>query len=303
MGKVHWDVFADGTPNVFVEAADFLRHRTVLFLANLIFSTTFFAQFGVMYALPRYYIKSLYILLPFFPTATMERVDKEGCTYPSQRRPMARPHPTPTPSGQIATASTLARMMSAVPPCSRGLPTIIIYDIHNLAERFFFQATDSVLPYLASAIPCFRNHLECQHGSENIKIAFPDAGARKRFGGMFEGFDVIVCEKVSRPDPEKPDAEGTHVFIVDDLVQSGGTLLGCQAKLLELGAKHVSCYCTHAVFPNNSGEKFVNSGIERFYITNSVPKTAHALKDVSPFHVLSITPSVVQAVSALDGSQ
>lgn len=51
--------------------------------------------------------------------------------------------------------------------------------------------------------------------------------------------------------------EGRHVVIVDDLVQSGSTLIECQKMLAERGAAKVSAYVTHGVFPEDSWKRFV----------------------------------------------
>jgi hypothetical protein len=107
--------------------------------------------------------------------------------------------------------------------------------------------------------------------------------------------------------------------MVDDLVQTGSTLLECAKVLLAAGAAAVSAYVTHAVFPNESWRKFVPDSIttdaisalhgettsgsassaeaiaspirlSHFWITNSHPLTAARLRGLAPFQVLSIAP-------------
>lgn len=103
--------FADGFPDLFVENATSIRNRHVAFLASFTNPTVIFEQISVIYALPRLFVSSFTLVLPFFPTGTMERVETEG---------------------DIATANTLARLLSNVPP-SRGGPTsLVIFDIHAL---------------------------------------------------------------------------------------------------------------------------------------------------------------------------
>ena len=69
---------------------------------------------------------------------------------------------------------------------------------------------------------------------------------------------------------------------------TGGTLLECAKVARENGAKSVSAFVTHAVFPTESWKKFTdNSLLDKFYITDSIPHATEIGKH-SPFHVLSI---------------
>jgi phosphoribosylpyrophosphate synthetase len=137
----------------------------------------------------------------------------------------------------------------------------------------------------------------------NVTIAFPDDGAYKRFHGKLDAFgEPVVCTKRREGNKRKVvinDGEpaGRHVVIVDDLVQTGGTLLECAKALRDAGADKVSAYVTHAVFPHDSWTKFVGTAgslppLEHFFITNSIPITSSKLRGVAPFEVLSIAPVI-----------
>lgn len=238
----------------------------------------------VIYTIPRYLAKSLIILLPYFPTGTMERVDEEG---------------------QIATATTFARLLSNIPFCTPGGPAkLIVYDIHALQNRFYFS--DNVVPLLVSAVPLFQNALQVYHKDENVVIAFPDEGAGKRFGNFFKHYNVVICTKVREGNKRvitvKEGAElvkKAHVFIVDDLVKTGGTLIQCKNALFTLGAAKVSAYVTHAVFPQESWKKFIEKTPDQFsifYTTDSCPETIHIIRDKAPFHILTLTDSIVSNI-------
>jgi hypothetical protein len=73
------------------------------------------------------------------------------------------------------------------------------------------------------------------------------------------------------------DATGRRVIVIDDLVQTGGTLYECGAKLLELGAASVSAFVAHGVFPRDAWRRFARGGdrdvFSKFYVTNSIPTT------------------------------
>ena len=137
---------------------------------------------------------------------------------------------------------------------------------------------------------------------DTISIAFPDDGAAKRFKTKFPELPIIVCSKVRVGDERRVtvsegEASGRHCVIVDDLVQSGGTLLECAKCLKALGATRVSCFVTHAIFPNENWKKFMHTEgganiIDKVWITDTVPQIAEAVANIEPFEVLSIAPLV-----------
>ncbi len=81
-------------------------------------------------------------------------------------------------------------------------------------------------------------------------------------------------------------------MIIDDLVQSGGTLIECAQGLLDNGATNISAFVGHGIFPNESWKKFLYSNSPKvrfntFYVTNTYPNT-EVLINQPPFKVLSI---------------
>jgi len=291
LGTIKWRRFPDGYPNIFIDNADDIRGRHVAFLASFHDAATIFEQISVVYSLPKMFVASFTLILPFFPTGTFERVDKEG---------------------EVPTAVTLARMLSNI-PSSRGGPTsTIIFDIHALQERFYFG--DGVSPLFESGIPLLLEQLaelkKKDNGdgkTEEIAIAYPDEGACKRFHGFFEDeFTEVVCTKVREGDKrivtlKEGNPVNKHVVIVDDLVQSGGTLIECMRLLKAKGATKVSAYVTHGVFPNSSWKKFTEPKDERerfehFFITDSCPLTVDAVNGQSPFRVMSLAGSIASAL-------
>ncbi|KAG1359031.1 putative Ribose-phosphate pyrophosphokinase 4 [Cocos nucifera] len=200
----------------------------------------------------------------------------------------------------------MARILSMIPK-SRGGPTsVVIYDIHALQERFYFG--DDVLPCFESGIPLLLQRLRQLPDADNVTIAFPDDGAWKRFHKQLQNFPMVVCAKVREGDKrivriKEGNPKGQHVVIVDDLVQSGGTLIECQKVLAAHGAAKVSAYVTHGVFPNRSWERFLQNGSERsakgfayFWITDSCPLTVKTIANRAPFEVLSLAGSIADAL-------
>ncbi|XP_074295838.1 ribose-phosphate pyrophosphokinase 3, mitochondrial-like [Silene latifolia] len=283
--SISWRTFADGFPNLFISSAQGIRGQHVAFLASFSSPGVIFEQLSVIYALPKLFVESFTLVLPFFPTGTSERMEDEG---------------------DVATAFTLARILSNI-PISRGGPTsLVTFDIHALQERFYFG--DNILPCFESGIPLLKKRLQQLPDSDNISIAFPDDGSWKRFHKQLQHFPTIVCAKVREGDQrivrlKEGDPRGRHVVIVDDLVQSGGTLLECQKVLAAHGATKISAYVTHGIFPNRSWERFKpdttgspEEGLTYFWITDSCPLTVKEVKNRPPFQVISIADSIAAAL-------
>ncbi len=290
-GHIDWARFENGFPNLFIKDVDDIDEQDVVFLANFESPETVFEQLAIIHALPRYGVRSLTIVLPYFPTGTMERVDEEG---------------------QIATAMTLARLLSATPMTMNGPSRIVIYDIHALPERFYFG--DTVIPKLVSAIPLLKSRLEkfAEEIDDPLALCFPDEGARKRFGKMFPEYPHIICDKIRDGKVRKVfikegDPRGYHVVIVDDLVITGGTNIECKNVLFSRGASGVSGYVTHPVFPLKSWKRFIKPDSEgrnftKFWITDSCPNIVNDIlgyegRNTSLFEVLSLTNPLHQLLT------
>ena len=89
-----------------------------------------------------------------------------------------------------------------------------------------------------------------------------------------------------------------HVVIVDDLVQTGGTLYECGKALKSEGAKNVACFVAHGVFPNESWQRFASGGdrsvFKPFRLTNSIPKVTNSLPSDDVFKVLDLLPQIIK---------
>ena len=278
---ISWRRFNDGWPNLFLHDVDRVRKADVAFLASFHAPDVVFAQVAVIYALAQYLSRTLKIIVPYFPTSTFERVEQVG---------------------EVATADTLARLLSACPACATGPPQVCIFDIHALQTRFYFNY-ERVGLRLKSCVSLLLRRLESlarECAPRRLVVAFPDDGAHKRYKAKFPGFDLVICQKVRDGDRRivtvKEGAEalaGNHVVIVDDLVQTGGTLLEAAKALKQEGADQVSAYVTHAIFPNGAHTKFLGDAFTHFFTTDSVPTTANVLRDAGkPFEIFSIADIV-----------
>ena len=118
------------------------------------------------------------------------------------------------------------------------------------------------------------------------------------------GFDVIVCGKVRDGERRivkinEGDPSNRDIIVVDDLVQTGGTLYECGQALKELGATSVSAFVSHAVFPNASWKSFDKASggdraiFDKILVTNSIPTTQFP-PDSTTFEVLDLLPQILE---------
>jgi phosphoribosylpyrophosphate synthetase len=101
--------------------------------------------------------------------------------------------------GEIATAYSLAQMLSAIPLTRTGPSEIVIFDIHALQNQFYFSS--NIIVRLESTVDLLFNELKIQE-NEKYAIAFPDDGAHKRFGHLFDGknYPILICSKIREGD-------------------------------------------------------------------------------------------------------
>lgn len=268
---ISWEAFSDGFPNISLDV-EAIRNNDVWFFASFDDPGDIFRQLAVIYALPRYCARSVKVVLPFFPTGTMERVDCEG---------------------SIATARTLARMFDAIPLTAQGPARIFIFDIHDPRERFYFS--DQVIPVLESAIP----DLLSNFGTSRWSVAFPDEGAHKRFGKTLSRFRQILCRKIRQGDKrsvsiEEGEVKDRDILVVDDLTRTGGTLIECAKALKEAGADTVNLVVPHAAFDNQEAvDKLIEAHNQeilfRLYTTDSCPEAIRPLVSLDFVFVNSLS--------------
>lgn len=282
-GAIHWNYFPDGLPNIKFEHMKFLENKRAVFIMDLQNKHLLLEQMSMMMVLADQFITSLDVIIPYFAPGTMERVEEEGT---------------------LATAETTSRLVSmSLPITKNGRVTMRIVDLHTLHNRFYFPK-EKVAVKMETGI----NQLKKKIPS-TITIVFPDDGAHKRFRTQFEGYKIVVCSKVRGEGDKRvitikdtyniPTGDVTYLedmLIVDDLVQTGGTLEECRKALVNLGATRVSCYVTHAVFPKMAYKRFINGGFYKFYITNTIPEVSNRLENVVPFEVIHIEDEIIESL-------
>ena len=145
----------------------------------------------------------------------------------------------------------------------------------------------------------------------NLIIASPDMGGSKRANAYAKILNsgVVVCYKERKQAnvvgemKVLGDVSGKDVVIIDDMVDTGGTLTKAADLMIENGATSVRAYCTHGILSGTAYERLDSSNIAELVVTNTIPKTHNSSKvreiSVADFFAQTIT-SVVKNESISD---
>lgn len=284
-----WRTFSDGTDNITLggfDPEDKVAGRDVLFLASFHNNAATLSQLHALtWLCESAFIGSLTVLLAYLPTGTMERYLEKG---------------------RIPAANTLAKMLSALPAVGGKRTRVMIYDVHAPPTQYFFD--NNTAATLHTACPLAIEKINAMDADQKIDcVAFPDDGACKRFAGFFRkhlpGVEIVTCSKVRTASNTRVVVisegapAGKHVLIMDDLIQTGGTLFECAVSLKTAGAKTVSGFIVHAVFPNGSWKRFMKGGdrgvFKRFWLSSSNPSVCDTIPSNDVFEVLDLAPQIV----------
>lgn len=163
---------------------------------------------------------------------------------------------------------------------SAGADRVMTLDLHAEQIQGFFNIPVDHL--IGEAI--FFPYLKSMDMSQ-IVFGSPDVGGVKRARAFARKFDTeyIICDKERNKANEVAniivigDVSGKDVILIDDLVDTAGTMTLAAKKLLDNGAKSVKAICTHAVLSANAVEKIDNSDISELWVTDTIP-----LREKSP---------------------
>ena len=189
-----------------------------------------------------------------------------------------------------------------------GADRLMSIDLHASQIQGFF---DGPVDHLWG-LPVLSDYVKERYGTEEMAVVSPDAG-RVRLADMWTdklGCPLAIIHK--RRDPNLAntvavhevvgDVAGKTCLLVDDMVDTAGTIVQAAAALRERGAKKVICAATHPVFSGPAAERLNNCGMEEIIVTNTLPiNTPEPIKNLT---VLSIAPLIAKAINAvfLDGS-
>ncbi|WP_050761019.1 ribose-phosphate diphosphokinase [Aeromicrobium marinum] len=192
---------------------------------------------------------------------------------------------------------------------SAGADRLMTVDLHTAQIQGFF---DGPVDHLL-AMPILTRHVRSTYGDRPLAVVSPDAGRIKvaeSWANALGGAPLAFIHKtrdVNRPNESKAnrvvgEVKDRTCILVDDLIDTGGTIVQAAEALMAEGAAEVVVAATHAVFSGPAVDRLKNSVATEVIITNTLP-----LADAQHFDnltVLSIAPLFAQAIAAVfeDGS-
>ncbi len=234
-------------------------------------------------ALKRASAKRITVVLPFYPYARQDKKHRG-------REPIS------------------ARLMADLLKTA-GAHRLMCVDLHTDQIQGFF---DGPVDHLMAA-PLLSDYVLAHYGSERLTVVSPDSGrvrTAERWADRLGGTPLAFIHKTR--DPLKPnevvanrvvgDVAGRTCIIVDDMIDTGGTIASAAAEVLAAGAATVVVAATHGVLSDPAAERLSACGVSEVVLTNTLP--------IPPEHrfgcltVLSIAPILARAIHEVfeDGS-
>lgn len=188
------------------------------------------------------------------------------------------------------TAKLVANMMETA-----GIDRVVTIDLHAGQIQGFF---DIPVDNLYGSI-IFHDHIK-NKGLKNPIIASPDIGgvARARSFAKKLGIDIVIVDKRREKANESEvmniigDVEGKDVILVDDMIDTAGTIVKAAKVLKAKGATSVMACCTHPVLSGPAYERITNGDLDELLVTDSIPLTQECEK----IKVLSMAPIFAEVI-------
>ena len=269
--------FAD--EEVFVEIQENVRGEDVF----VIQSTSYPANDNLMEllicidALRRSSAKRITAVLPYFGYARQDR----------------KPGPrTPISAKLVANLITVA-----------GANRVLSIDLHaGQIQGFFDIPTDNLY-----AAPVISEDIKARFSGRSITVVSPDVGGVARARGLAKRLNnaplAIVDKRREKPGESEVmniigDVSGRFCVLIDDIVDSAGTLCNAAAALKEGGAEDVVAYCTHGVLSGGAVPRVDKSSLTELVVTDSiaVQEAAAASKKI---RILTIAPLLAEAITRI----
>jgi ribose-phosphate pyrophosphokinase len=190
-------------------------------------------------------------------------------------------------------AKLVANLLTAA-----GVDRIVTMDLHADQIQGFFEvpvdhlfASSIFVPYLQSL------------NTPNLVLASPDTGGTKRANAYakYLNAEMAFCYKqrkkanVIESMTVIGDVEGRDVILVDDIIDTGGTLVKAAGLMMDKGAKSVRAMCTHAVLSGNAIEKIDKSALTELIVTDTIP-LKHTSSKIKVLTVANLFADVIHRV-------
>lgn len=256
------------------------RARDVVLLGGTASDLDLLELYDLGYAISRSGARSLSIVVPYFGYATMERASLPG---------------------EVVTAKTRARLVSAIPPCEGG-NRVFLFDLHTDGIAYYFG--DSHVTHHLYGAPLTKQVIRQQMGNRPYVLGATDAGRAKWVQSLASGLGVEPAFVYKKRDSQSgalaitgvnADVSGIEVVVYDDMIRTGSSLIQAGKAYLAAGAKAVHAYATHLVLPGDALDRLLGSGVfASVGGTDSHPGSAKVVANGGA--VAAVAPSLAQAV-------
>ncbi|MFB0613005.1 ribose-phosphate pyrophosphokinase [Aurantiacibacter poecillastricola] len=266
--------FAD--EEVFIEIHENVRGEDVF----IVQSTSYPANDNLMElligidALKRASAKRITAVVPYFGYARQDR-------KPGPRTPIS--------------AKLVANLITEA-----GADRVLAVDLHaGQIQGFFDIPTDNLY-----AAPTMAADIQARYGDKDLMVVSPDVGGVVRARALAKRLDnaplAIVDKRRDRPGESEVmniigDVKGRSCVLIDDIIDSGGTLCNAAEALLDQGAKSVAAYITHGVLSGGAVARIDKSSLTELVITDTIQPT-DATADSDHIRVLTIAPLLGEAI-------
>ncbi|WP_208436039.1 ribose-phosphate pyrophosphokinase [Bartonella phoceensis] len=280
LGKATVKRFAD--QEIFVELHENVRGQDVFVLQ----STSYPANDHLMEllimtdALRRSSARRITAVIPYFGYARQDR-------KPGPRTPIS--------------AKLVANLITEA-----GAHRVLTLDLHaGQIQGFFDIPTDNLY-----AVPVISRDVKMHYSLENVIVVSPDVGGVVRARSLAKRLNsllAIVDKRRERPGESEVmniigDVSGKDCLLLDDIVDSGGTLCNAASALLKHSANSVTAYITHGVLSGNAIERITNSEMKELVITDSIMPT-QAIEKAHNIRVLPIADLIGEAIARTAAEQ
>ena len=186
-----------------------------------------------------------------------------------------------------------------------GASRIVTVDLHaGQIQGFFDIPVDNLF-----TTPMFARYIKKKFKTKNLVCVSPDVGGVQRTRGLATKIkaDLAIIDK-RRPEPGKSkvmniigEVKGKNCIIIDDIIDSGGTIINAVEALKKAGAIDVYVFITHAVLSGEAAEKIQKSKIKKLIITDTIDNSLK-VKNNSKIEVISIAPLMAEAINRISNS-
>jgi ribose-phosphate pyrophosphokinase len=279
LGKAQVGQFSDG--EVQVEIEENVRRQEVFVIQSTSAPTAenFMELLVLIDALKRASVASVTAVVPYFGYARQDRRMR------SSRVPI--------------TAKVAAKMFTAV-----GTDRVLTVDLHaDQIQGFFDIPVDNVY-----ASPILLADIWRSHGTDNLIVVSPDVGGVVRARAVAKRLDDADLAIIDKRRPKANvatvmniigDVEGKTCVLVDDIVDTAGTLCAAAAALKANGAKKVVAYCTHPVLSGAAIANVSNSQLDELVVTDTIPlsEAARACPRIRQLSVAELLAETIRRVA------